>query len=140
MELGEFQERALQTKQYPLDKPEHASAAAFGLVQATGSIARLFKKHLYKNFDLSSYRDFLRRELGDLLLVHRNCGQSLQSRFGGHRTEETSKSLTVFTRPDRIPSLRFLPLTMALPAVQTPSGFPVVWSSASARPARTAGR
>ena len=67
MELDEFQERALQTKQYPLDKPEHASAAAFGLVQATGSIARLFKKHLYKNLDLNSYRDFLRRELGDLL-------------------------------------------------------------------------
>ena len=67
MELREFQERALRTKQYPLDKPEHASAAAFGLVQATGSIAQLFKKHLYKELDLISYQQFLRQELGDLL-------------------------------------------------------------------------
>lgn len=67
VELGEFQRRALETKQYPLDKPEHASAAAFGLVQATGSIAQLFKKHLYKKLDLGPYRDFLRQELGDLL-------------------------------------------------------------------------
>lgn len=82
MELREFQERALETKQYQLDKPEHASAAAFGLVQATGSIAQLYKKQLYKKLDLSAYKDLLRRELGDLLwytaIVARAFGLDLE--------------------------------------------------------------
>jgi hypothetical protein len=67
MELREYQEAALRTSEPQLVGPDAATAATFGLVQAVGSIGRIYKKLSYQKIDPEDHRELMATELGDVL-------------------------------------------------------------------------
>jgi hypothetical protein len=67
MELREYQKAAVQTSEPQLVGPDAATAATFGLVQAVGSIGRIYKKLSYQKTDPQDHRELMSTELGDVL-------------------------------------------------------------------------
>ena len=67
LSLTDYQRAAVLTSRPTLTEPGGATPAAFGLIQAAGSIARLYKKLLYENIDLDAHKQALAVELGDAL-------------------------------------------------------------------------
>jgi hypothetical protein len=67
MELREYQTAAVRTSEPKLIGPGDATAATFGLVQAIGSIGRIYKKLSYQHVDPQAHRDSMGTELGDVL-------------------------------------------------------------------------
>jgi hypothetical protein len=67
VELSDYQRAAGETSRLRLGGPHGVIAPMLGLASETGSILGVYKKYLRDGIDLAANRDFLRRELGDLL-------------------------------------------------------------------------
>jgi MazG C-terminal domain len=67
MDLREYQSESVKTSEPKLIKPGDATAATFGLVQAIGSIGRIYKKLSYQKIDPQDHRELMTTELGDVL-------------------------------------------------------------------------
>jgi NTP pyrophosphatase (non-canonical NTP hydrolase) len=67
MDFSTFQRAARETSQLRLGGPQAAIAPMLGLASETGSILNVFKKYLRDGINLDANREFLHRELGDLL-------------------------------------------------------------------------
>jgi hypothetical protein len=67
MDLREYQQAAVRTSEPQLVGPDAATAATFGLVQAVGSIGRIYKKLSYQKIDPQDHRELMSTELGDVL-------------------------------------------------------------------------
>jgi len=67
MEFREYQTSSVKTSEPRLIQPGDATAATFGLVQAVGSIGRIYKKLSYQKIDPQDHRELMSAELGDVL-------------------------------------------------------------------------
>jgi hypothetical protein len=67
MELRDYQLASVKTSEPKLIQPGDATAATFGLVQAIGSIGRIYKKLSYQKIDPQDHRELMTTELGDVL-------------------------------------------------------------------------
>jgi len=82
MEFSAYQRAASETSRLRLGGPQGTIAPMLGLASETGSILRIYKKYLRDGIDLTTNREFLREELGDLLwyaaAVATACGLDLE--------------------------------------------------------------
>jgi NTP pyrophosphatase (non-canonical NTP hydrolase) len=82
VELSVYQQTASETSQLLPGGPQGVIAPMLGLASETGSILGVYKKYLRDGIDLAANRDFLRKELGDLLwytaAVATACGLDLE--------------------------------------------------------------
>jgi NTP pyrophosphatase (non-canonical NTP hydrolase) len=110
VDFSTFQRAARETSQLSLGGPQAAIAPMIGLASETGSILNVYKKYLRDGIDLAANREFLHKELGDLLwyvaAVATACGLDL---------EEIAEANLQRTR-DRYPAGHSLPSFDTLPA------------------------
>jgi hypothetical protein len=82
MNFDEYQRLARKTSRLSIGGPQSAIAPMLGLAGGTGKILAMYQRYLRDNIDLSSSRDLLRENLGELLwylsMVATACDLSLE--------------------------------------------------------------
>jgi len=67
MDFSDYQRAANETNQYKQGSPHSVIPPLFGLASEAGQILNVYKNYLRDGLDVSSSKDFLKEELGDLI-------------------------------------------------------------------------